>query len=1085
MTERLPLSAAQRGVWFAHQLDPTGQLFNCAEYLAVDGQLDVGVFTAAWNRLRAEADALRITALDRADGELWQFVAPGGDAPLPFFDHTGHADPEGDALRWMRADTTGAVDLAVPPISAFALFKVSDSRFLFYYRMHHAVVDGYGVQLIGTRLAELYTSLVSDVDGGTPCTSFEHILTEDLAYRASAQFEQDREYWMKRFGDQPAQMRVLGDVPPGADPASLPLRLSRVAELAPAHVSALQQAAAATGSTWQVVVLAAVAAYVHRVTDRRDVVIGMPVAGRRSTVSRRAPGMATNSVALRMDVSAAESLTDLVPRMAEVVRAALRHERYRAEDLRRDLGLDGSEQAFIGPMVNFMPYDRTLRFGAATATTHNLASGPIVDLSLGVRGQVGGQMSLVFEANPQHHSLSGFLAHRDRLSAFLRAVTADPARPIGAVSLLSVVERRDLLVDRNATARDLPGETVPELVARQAARTPGAPAVRFGDRTLTYGELGARASALAAGLVARGIGAEDLVAVALRRSPELVVAMLGVLRAGAAYVPVDPEYPAERVAYLLGDLQPAVVIDDAAFDDPGFSGPSTATPPAPRGEHAAYVVYTSGSTGAPKGVVVPHDAMRNFVLDHAERFGVTERSRVLQFVSPSFDVAVGDIWPTLVSGGCLVLAPDGQDLAGLLRSERVTHATIPPVMLAQLPSDGLPDLRLLITGGEPPDQDVVRRWASGRRMVNVYGVTEAAVASTTCPLTPGDGAPIGKPVANTRVYVLDSRLEPALPGVEGELYLAGDGLARGYLRRAALTAERFVPCPFGPPGARMYRTGDLVRWRPDGNLEYRVRADDQVKIRGFRVELGELEAVLLRHRAVRSAVAVVRLDEGRKRLVAYVVPDGAVTAEELREHAARLVPDFMVPAAVVLLDELPVTPNGKVDRRLLVAPDFSSTDDATPEDGREALLCGLFAQALGVARVGPQDSFFDHGGDSIMVFPLVANAAAAGLEFTAREVFQHPTPARLARVARDVLTAAGTGPFPPTPEPRAAGHPVGRPAPVGGRAGAARHPAEGGDLGRRHPRRAPRGAADARAGGRDVGGRRRRCRLPEPRAARR
>ncbi|HUQ57182.1 non-ribosomal peptide synthetase [Lentzea sp.] len=1016
MTERLPLSAAQRGVWFAHQLDPTGQLFNCAEYLAIDGSLDVGVFTTAWNRLRAEADTLRVTALDRVDGELFQFVAPADDEPLPFHDHTGRADPEGDALRWMREDTTRRVDLAAAPISAFALFRVSADRFLFYYRMHHAVIDGYGVQLVGARLAELYTALVSDEDGGAPCTSFSTILAEDLHYRDSAQFDHDREYWTERFADRPAQMRVLGDVPSGADPATLPVRLSREMELAPAHVRTLQQAAAVTGSTWQVVVLAAVAAYVHRVTGRRDVVIGMPVAGRRSTASRRAPGMATNSVALRLDISAAESLVDLVPRMADVVREALRHERYRAEDLRRDLGLDGSEQAFIGPMVNFMPYDRTLRFGGATASTHNLASGPIVDLSLGVRGQAGGEMSLVFEANPEHHSLSGFLAHRDRLSAFLRTVTADPARPVGDVSPLSEVERRDLLVDRNATARDLPAETVPELVARQAARTPDAPALRFGDRTLSYGELSSRASALAAHLSARGIGAEDFVALSLRRSPELIVAMLGVLRAGAAYVPVDPDYPADRVAYLLDDLQPALVVDGTAFGDLPPAGAVEAVLPTPHGAGAAYVVYTSGSTGAPKGVVVPHDAMRNFVLDHAERFGLTDGSRVLQFVSPSFDVAVGDIWPTLVSGGCLVLAQDGQDLAGLLRAERVTHAAIPPVMLAQLPSDGLPDLRLLITGGETPDQDVVRRWTAGRRMVNVYGVTEAAVASTTCRLTAGDGAPIGKPVANTQVYVLDSRLEPALPGAEGELHLAGDGLARGYLGRAALTADRFVPCPFGPPGARMYRTGDLVRWRQDGNLEYRVRADDQVKIRGFRVELGELEAVLLAHPAVRSAVAAVREHEGRKRLVAYVVPEHDVTPDELREHAARVVPDFMVPAAVVLLDALPVTPNGKVDRRLLAAPDFSSNDDAAPGSEREALLCELFATALGVARMGPHDSFFDHGGDSIMVFPLVSNAAAAGLEFTAREVFQHPTAARLAGVARDVQTTSGTGPFPPTPE---------------------------------------------------------------------
>ncbi|MFV2121459.1 amino acid adenylation domain-containing protein, partial [Streptomyces sp. Act-28] len=453
---------------------------------------------------------------------------------------------------------------------------------------------------------------------------------------------------------------------------------------------------------------------------------------------------------------------------------------------------------------------------------------------------------------------------------------------------------------------------------------------------MTYGELDATSARLARRLVAQGTGPEDFVAVALPRSPELVVAVLAVLRAGAAYVPVDLAYPAERVRYTLDDAAAGCVVTTAEaagslpagtprllMDGVGdeAAGPAPEARPGPHPDHPAYVVYTSGSTGAPKGVVVPHRGLRNLVADHTGRYGLTADSRVLQLVSPSFDVAAGDIWPTLLAGGRLVLAPDartvtGPALARLLRAERVTHATVPPVFLSRTPCDDLPDLRVLLTGGEPMTPEALGRWAAGRRMYNEYGVTEATVTSTVSrPLEPTGTPPIGEPVANTRVYVLDNALEPVLPGAVGELYVAGAGLARGYLRRPGATAERFVPCPYGAPGERMYRPGDLGRGRADGLLEYRERADDQVKIRGLRVEPGEVQAVLARHGAVGAALVHVREDRpGRKHLVAYVVPRPGARPDprELRAFAARSLPEHMVPAAVVPLDALPVTPNGKV-----------------------------------------------------------------------------------------------------------------------------------------------------------------------------
>ncbi|WP_121717410.1 non-ribosomal peptide synthetase [Streptomyces sp. E5N91] len=1003
---RIPLSAAQRGVWFAHLLDPSQQTFNCAEYLAVDGALDIGLLRSAWARLRAEADVVRVRSIDSADG-LWQLVEPPDDTELPLIDCSGSRDPEAAAHDWMQADLTRPVDLSRPPVSAFALLELAPDRYYFYYRMHHALVDGYSIRMIGKRLATLYSALADGrPDPGPKFAPLTVLIDEDREYRASAQFQRDREYWTERFADRPGATRLPGW--PRASEGDGPRRLNAPGALPASEVDGLHAIAVAAGVTWQIVLVAAIAAYTRRVTGQREVILGLPVAGRRSGASRRTPGMATNSIALRLRVDASRSLADLVAHVAEEVRGALRHERYRAEDLRRDLELEESGRPFIGPMINFMPGDPTLRFGEHPATAHNLASGPIVDLSVSVAesGDATG-LTLVFEANPDSHDERGFLDHRDRLMAFLKKAAAAPDRPLSRVGILLPEERQHLLTERNRTTRYVPPQTVPQLFARQAARTPDAPAVRHDGSSWTYAELDAWSNALATDLRAQGLGPEEFAAIRLGRSPELIVAMLAVLKSGAAYVPVDPDYPAERIEYMLSDLAPGCVISAVAPppDEPVEAPVAAATvDPA----HPAYLIYTSGSTGRPKAVAVPHAAMRNFVLDHARRFGLNETSRALQFVSPSFDVATGDIWPTLLTGGCLVLAPEARTMGAetlltLLAAERITHATIPPAMLAQLPHPELPDLAVLITGGERVDPEVVRRWGAGRRMVNVYGVTEAAVATTTSTLVPGTQAAIGRPIDNSQVYVLDSGLQPLPAGAPGQLFIAGIGLARGYVRRPGPTAERFLPCPYGPPGSRMYATGDLVQWRRDGELEFLGRIDDQVKVRGFRIEPGEIEAALMANPGVRTAVVIVREDQpGRPRLIAFVqpFPDHGTTPIQLRRFLGQSLPEYMVPSAVVLLEEIPLTPNGKVDRRALTMPVRTAEKADEPSAGSlESALCALFAEVLGVERVGVHDSFFDLGGDSIAVVPLVSRARAENIEFSARDVFRHPTIGRLASVA--------------------------------------------------------------------------------------
>ena len=645
----------------------------------------------------------------------------------------------------------------------------------------------------------------------------------------------------------------------------------------------------------------------------------------------------------------------------------------------------------------------------------------------------------------------------DAFTRLLAAFADDPRRPLGQVDLLDPAARRRILADFNQARAARPPVTLGELWARAVQRHPDRPAVSEAEHSLSYRELDRRAGRLARLLAGHGAAPGRLVAVALPRSADMITAVLAVARTGAAFVPLDPGYPPDRVAAMVEDCRPQVVcsrtpVNPAAapdrprvlLDDPaveaalretafretalretalretaGADGdPEVRVTPAL--DEIAYVIYTSGTTGRPKGVAVTHAGLANLAATKVEGLGLDEGARMLQFASPSFDAFVAELTGAFSAGATVVVPPPGalagEPLAALLVEQRISHAVLAPVALSSIDPQAVPGLRGLISAGEECPAELAGRWSAGRRMVNAYGPTEVTVCATQSgPLAGPHRPPIGRPVGGARVYVLSPALQPVPPGIRGELYVAGSGLARGYLNRPELTAERFVADPFGPPGSRMYRTGDIASWRPDGNLDFHGRADDQVKLRGFRIEPREVAAVLAEHPSVARAVVGIRDDDaGRSRLVAWAVPaDAAVpTWDQLREHAARRLPEHMIPTGFVLLGALPVTPNGKLDLAALpevpahpAPPDPATADAPAPRPPRtpaERVLCTIFGELLRTDRVGADSNFFALGGDSMVAITLIRRARAAGLAISPKEIVENPTVEALAAVATPI-----------------------------------------------------------------------------------
>ncbi|MEE1757211.1 non-ribosomal peptide synthetase [Streptomyces sp. SP18CS02] len=1010
------LSPAQEDLWVYDSLYPGTPALNLCSAYHFDGPVDPGQLTAALTLVREHHDILRARISGEA-GDLWLDFPDDGPFPLEREDLRGTGLGIAEAFDAFRRRP---FDLARDRLIRARFVTVDDRRSTLMLSLHHIITDWWSFDVLQSEFAEAYRAVR---DGDTPRLSRPPVQYADFAswqdeLDRSGVFEARLAFWRRYLERPPGALTVPGaPAGNGSGIAQVPFLIDRET------ADAVRALARRRGASVYVVLMAAFAALAHRLSGADDLVLGTPTANRSAKGLERVIGYVMNAVPTRWRFGPDDSFGEVLARfvadfpevmanadvpVGRIVSAAAPERSAGRSPLFQWVFMHLSQQRSVRSLREFAEPERI-----HTGGEHDLV-GIVRDAEDGMEGS--------FEVRTELFSPAVVGRWAQAYVELLRRFTAEPDVPLRAHSLVPEAERARLPAEAAGPAAPAP-LSLPDMVARRAAAAPDAVALECGDLSLTYAELADRVDRLAALLVERGAGPERLVALALGRSPASVVAALAVQRAGAAHLPVDPGYPAGHVRSVLAAAAPVLIVAEAGTDLPGdiplliLDERCYGGPPLERRElgarSAAYVIHTSGTTGRPKGVTVTHAGVAAFARGYGERFGLGPADRVLQLGSPAFDISVGEMALAFAAGATLVVAPPGTSagsaLGGLLDRGRITFALLPPSVLTSVPDGVYPALRALAVGAEACPPELVARWAvSGRRLYNAYGPTESTVGATLAGPLVADGSPppIGTPVPGTRAYVLDERLRPVPVGVRGELYLAGEGLARGYLGRPGPTAERFIADPYGPPGSRMYRTGDLARCREDGGLDCLGRADDQVKLRGLRVEPGEVAAALAAHPSVRDAVAVVREDvPGRRRLVGYAVPGGPVEVRALLAHTAALLPAHMVPSDVVVLDALPLGPNGKLDRAALPAPEVP--EGRAPASPREAALSALFAEVLGVPSVGADDDFFRLGGDSIMAIQLAGRAtASAGLALTPRDVFTARTPAGLALVARD---AAPTG----------------------------------------------------------------------------
>jgi amino acid adenylation domain-containing protein len=1067
-----PLSFAQERLWFFDRLQPGIPIYNLSTSTTIPGTLNVEALERALFEMVRRHESLR-TTFDAADGQPVQVIAPPSRIPLSIVDLTSGFADEGQRLA--RAQELAAeesmrpFDLARGPLIRVTLFRLGVEHHWLLLAMHHIVSDGWSLGVLMQELSLLYEAYAK----GQPSPlkelpmQYADFAVWQREWLSGETLERELRYWREQLADAPTVLELPADRP--RPPAQSFRGAAQMLHVRLPLLRQLKTLAQQTGSSLFMVLLAVFKVLLARYTGQRDVLVGTPIANRNRAELESLIGFFVNTLALRTRIDGRQSFSQLLGQVREATLSAYAHQDLPFEKLVEELQPDRrlSHHPLVQVMF-IMQNDPTLTRAArstdgggvsaqevgtagegadagvddadaagAPAVVHGLSK---LDLALSFTETPAGLFGVLEYSTDLFDDLriSRMIGHYKRL---LEAVVADPDKSVAELPMLGEDERRQLLVDWNRTqaAHERSG-CVHEMFAARAAQNPRATAVIDGTQEISYAELNARANRLARHLLKRGVRPETRVCIMLDGRFETIVAILAVLKAGGAYVPLDPAYPAERLAFIMKDAAPAVAVTLSRYagrlkegdagglqviavdeDAAAIGREEDEDPPSRLDErNLAYIIYTSGSTGNPKGVMVEHGGLRNLAEAQARSFGVRPVDRVLQFASLSFDLSVFELSLALTAGATLCLGVRdvllfGESLFEQLRAQEVSVAALPPTVLATLPEEDLTALRLLIVGGESCPPELIARWARGRRFFNAYGPTETTVWVTASEYGAENVLPpIGRPIINSQLYVLDACLQPVPVGIPGELHIGGLGVTRGYLNHPELTAERFIPHPFGAePGARLYKTGDLVRYHADGQVEFLGRVDQQIKIRGYRLEPGEVEAAIKRMPGVREAVVVAREDvPGEKRLLAYFTAGSDVSVNELRRHVRDCLPEHMIPSAFVWLETLPLTPSGKVDRRALPAPDRVrpelENEYEPPRTPLEEELCGIWSKVLGLERIGVNDNFFALGGHSLLAVQVMSRVQEAlQIEVPLRLLFEFPTVAQLSAAVEEMRSAGG------------------------------------------------------------------------------
>ncbi len=1027
-----PLTRPQLDIWLEQEMGHFGAEWQFGLLVRIEGAVERDALQWAISRVIREAETVRV-AIHEIDGQVLQTAVDYPDVELEFHDLSSVADPESEARAMALSIQRTPMEFD-GPLFRFALFETGFDEYYLFGCFHHIVVDGAGLGLIGNRIASVYSALVAG-EAVPPAFfgSLQDLLDCESEYEASADYQDDQEYWTRNL---PAAAPKSGR--PRSAGEHDPNQLSTPMQLDPAVIRRADELAHVQNMPRASVITAACAIMLRgQCAEGSDVVLDFPVGRRVRAESKTLPAMVAGVAPLVLNPAAGSTVTAFCEHVDARIREALQHQRFPVHALEHKLR--GPEQRAERVVIDFLPHAFSLDFGGVTATAQMTNSGFVGGFGLIFSG-IGDELFLSTLGAGQLFSNSDVADLARRLERVLLAMAAGPHRRMSSIDVLDDHELALVQTWGNRAALSAAVSTpmsIPALFAAQVARTPDAVAVTFAGQSLTYRQLDEASNRVALTLVDRGVGPGQRVALLVPRSAEAIVAMVAVTKTGATYVPVDPAVPEARREFVLTDAAPIavlttaelaaqvdgqkhLVLEVAAIAHAGLDREPGPLLPHPHPDEIAYVIYTSGTTGTPKGVAIPHRNVTRLLETLDADMGLAEHVWS-QCHSLAFDFSVWEIWGALLYGGRVVVVPDEvvrapEELHAVLVAEQVTVLSqTPSAFYALQAADALhPELgqqlalRAVVFGGEALEPHRLTPWvdahANSARLINMYGITETTVHASFREILPADldtsSSPIGVPLTHLGFFVLDSWLQPVPPGVVGELYVAGAGLADGYVGRAGLSASRFVACPFGTPGERMYRTGDLMCWDTNGELRYLGRADEQVKIRGYRIELGEVQAALAALDGITQAEVIVREDRpGDKRLVGYIT--GGADPAEVRAALTDRLPSYMVPAAVVVIDAIPLTVNGKLDKRALPAPEYHHAERyQAPTDAVEEILADIYAQVLGLGRVGVDESFFELGGDSILSMQVVARARAAGVLCRPRDVFVEQTVARLARVAR-------------------------------------------------------------------------------------